>query len=853
MMFLLRNTHPVAPDLSSISEKKLPKDARTPPKPAATLEGLIAEDPFPIENGDKDSDLSCESTVTTSKYLNEYGNHSDVAEDEGWITIPKSKVCDDWFRASNVQQLHSLDRSFVFSGEQLHLLVCLSTTKHDEEAITPFIVSGVMSKNENSTQFTKHQNEVSCSTSSVRGQVNDNDMLTINAGPSECKDQTLSPSDMGPEQDVTVTKSLLQKEEHKLRLETLLEKFRCSNFFVRIAESDEPLWSKRFPVESSSTKSEMAGGIFHAKDGAPRKESCNFLSAIIDQGSFDFSASGGVARDVRCYSLSSGDIVVLLQVNVAVGNVKDPVLEVLQFEKYGAFVPDAENLSDLHSSNHYDPCGELLNWLLPLNRTLSPPQSLLPPLGQDQTVATHRSTSSYSGSQIFSFGQFRSYSMSSLPKDSAPSISATHNSRPSFDLEDLDCFTPERSKNHDMENEGLFSFRGVSLVPERFSVHCGFEGIYLPGRRWRRKIEIVQPLEIHSFAASCTTEDLLCVQIKNVSPAHLPDITIFLDAITIIYDEPSKGSPPFYLPLSSIETGGGHNLPNLPLRRGEEHSLILKPVTKLGGNLNGHGKANSTVPKVGKTTLGSASKASYLKKISPSTDQYAVLVSCRSNYTESKLFFKQRTSWRPHIAKDFIISVVSEISDQTIGSTRLPQLPVQVLTLHASNLTSEDLTLTVLAPLSSASSSSVVPLSSSPRNHTNTRASFPEIIGREAGDKNAGNMQRMSFMPAVAEKHDVNDANGEGSISLAQRIGATSDCLPSTDRGCTHLWLQSAVPLGVVPAHSSTSVKLELLPLTDGIITLDTLQVAVRDKGVTYVPEQPLKIYATSSIATGIA
>lgn len=167
-----------------------------------------------------------------------------------------------------------------------------------------------MLKNENSTQFMKHQNEVSCSTSSVSGQVNDNDMLTINAGPSECKDQTLSPSEMGPEQDVTMTKSLLQKEEHKLRIETLLEKFRCSNFFVRIAESDEPLWSKRFPVESSSTKSEMAGGIFHAKDGAPRKESCNFLSAIIDQGSFDFSASGGVARDVRCYNLSSGDIVV---------------------------------------------------------------------------------------------------------------------------------------------------------------------------------------------------------------------------------------------------------------------------------------------------------------------------------------------------------------------------------------------------------------------------------------------------------------------------------------------------------------------------------------------------------------
>ncbi|XP_020574324.1 uncharacterized protein LOC110020526 isoform X2 [Phalaenopsis equestris] len=728
-----------------------------------------------------------------------------------------------------------------WTGEQLRLLVCLSAAKHDEEVATPLIVSGFMSKNENSTQFRKHQNEISFSTSAIIAQVKENDMLAANVGPSECSDQALPSCEVGPGQDANITKALLQSEDHELRIKTLLQKLSFSNFFVRVAESDEPLWSKKISAESSSTNSDMAGGIFHAKDGAPRKES---LSAIIDQGSFDCCASGGVARDVKCYCLSSGDIVVLLQVNVAAGNIKDPVLEVLQFEKYGSLVPDSENLSNLYSSSRYDPYGELLNWLLPLNRTLAP-HSLLPPLGQDQTVATHRSTSSYSGSQIFSFGQFRSYSMPSLPKDNnAPSIFATHNSKPSLDLEDLDCFTPEKSKNHDMENEGLFSFRGVSLVPERFSVHCGFEGIYLPGRRWRRKIEIVQPLEIHSFAASCATEDLLCVQIKNISPAHLPEITIFLDAINIIYDEPSKGSPPFYLPLSSIETGGGHNLPNLPLRRGEEHSFILKPVIKLDGNFDGRSNAHPMVlhAKVGTTVLGSTSKASYMKKILPSTDQYAVLVSCRCNYSESKLFFKQRTSWRPHIAKDLIISVVSEISHQTVESTGVPQLPVQVLTLHASNLTSEDLNLTVLAPLSAPSSPSVLPLSSTPRNPMNAQANFPEFIGGEAGGKNT-----------VTEKQKVNDGSGKGSSSLTQRRGATSDIISSTDQGCTHLWLQSTVPLGVVPAHSSTSVKLELLPLTDGIITLDTLQVAARDKGVIYIPEQPLKIYATSSIAKEIA
>lgn len=100
-------------------------------------------------------------------------------------------------------------------------------------------------------------------------------------------------------------------------------------------------------------------------------------------------------------------------------------------------------------------------------------------------------------------------------------------------------------------------------------------------------------------------------------------------------------------------------------------------------------------------------------------DQYAVLVSCRCNYTgiyliylflvlllpeyfrkfpwcllfcvtssfryifvflESRLFFKQPTSWRPHISRDVLISVASEMSKQTLVSNgRVPQLPVQVL------------------------------------------------------------------------------------------------------------------------------------------------------------------------------
>ncbi|KAK8923753.1 hypothetical protein KSP39_PZI019273 [Platanthera zijinensis] len=103
----------------------------------------------------------------------------------------------------------------------------------------------------------------------------------------------------------------LQKEGHKQKTELLLESFRCSNFFVRIADSDEPLWSKRSVAEAPSTKSEIACGKVHSDVGDSKEECHNFISAVIDQGSFDCSASSGVARNnVRCFSLPSGDIVV---------------------------------------------------------------------------------------------------------------------------------------------------------------------------------------------------------------------------------------------------------------------------------------------------------------------------------------------------------------------------------------------------------------------------------------------------------------------------------------------------------------------------------------------------------------
>lgn len=214
--------------------------------------------------------------------------------------------------------------------------------------------------------------------------------------------------------------------------------------------------------------------------------------------------------------LSAVRMQVVLQINVGISDVKDPVLEVLQFEKYQDSDLAIRGPDNLLASNLEDPCRELLSWLLPIDRSLPPPRPLSPPLGSTPGIGPVHQRSSSSGSQLFSFSHFRSYSMPSLPQAAVPPTQAIPPSpKPAFDLEELDRFSPEKPmRSHDIGNEGLLSFRGVALEPERFSVHCGLEGIFLPGRKWRRKLEIVQPIEISSFAAECATEDLLCVQIK---------------------------------------------------------------------------------------------------------------------------------------------------------------------------------------------------------------------------------------------------------------------------------------------------------------------------------------------------
>ncbi|KAH8495204.1 hypothetical protein H0E87_018404 [Populus deltoides] len=792
MNFLLRpTTHQVIKEQVSA-----PVPALESPSPAVTLEGLIAEDSFPQSEvrdmGIGGENGSVAATKNDSSLVLE--NHSDVSEEEGWIVIPFGELPDDWKNASDIHSLRSLDRSFVFPGEQVHILACLSAYKQDTEIITPFKVAAVMSKNGIGQSPEKQNGNLKDGGSSVsaQGEVSsDSQVIGLN-GNGASKQKT------DPQGDISASKSFLRMEDYKRQTEMLLQRFKNSHFFVRIAESGEPLWSRKSALDQEYSEMDSQNKPQRTKKTA---DNTFHLSALIDRGNFDANVSGGAARNgVSCCSLSNGDIVVLLQVNVGVNFFRDPVIEILQFEKYQERNRFPENQDNLNYSN-YDPCGELLKWLLPVDNTLSSPARSLPPpqLGSNSGFGGASQKSSSSGSQLFS--HFRSYSMSSLPQNSAPPPQPVkaQSSKPNFDLEDWDQYSSQKLwKSQKPVDEELLSIRGVSLERERFSVRCGLEGIYIPGRRWLRKLEIIQPVEIHSFAADCNTDDLLCVQIKNVSPAITPDIVVYIDTITIVFEEASKSGLPSSLPIACIEAGNDHSLPNLALRRGEEHSFILKPASfvkdskvhreRLSPSLSLHLVPNTVE---GRSALN--------------VDQYAIIVSCRSNYTESRLFFKQPTSWRPRNSRDLLISVASEMSGQSSGpNERVSQLPVQVLALRASNLTSEDLTLTVLAPASFTSPPSVGSLSSSPTTPMSSFVGLPESTGIITG------------------------------------------------LGCTHLWLQSRVPLGCVPAQSTATIKLELLPLTDGIISLDTLQIDVKEKGLTYIPENSLKINATSSISTGI-
>ncbi|RYR09534.1 hypothetical protein Ahy_B05g077886 isoform C [Arachis hypogaea] len=444
--------------------------------------------------------------------------------------------------------------------------------------------------------------------------------------------------------------SLCRMEAQKRRTELLLQKFENSRFFVRISEFDEPLWSKRGSAINFFNPSDANG--LKALNIQIEEPTLSSTGVVIDRGNFNATTSGGLVRDsVKCSALPNGDIVILLQMNVGVDSLKDPCIEVLQFEK----CPERKLPTDDHfevEHTNEDPCAELLNWMLPLDNNLSP--------------------------RLQSPPNLRRYSMSSLPQSmSSPSGYLKAVSSMSNFLENRDQILSNSYLRRKFALEGLLSFRGVSLEQERFSVCCGLEGLHTPGRRWRRKLEIVQPLEIHSFAADCNSEDLLCVQMKNVAPSNVPDIVIFIDTISIVLEETTRNGPMPSLLISCVEAGNDHSLPNLTLRRGEEHSFVVKPATSMKKSINIQYDTSSQFSKQFQNRTSKLSLDG--RKPTLINDQYAIVVSYRCNYTASRLFFKQQTSWRPCTSKDIMISVSSEMLGQYPRPCATCQLPVQLI------------------------------------------------------------------------------------------------------------------------------------------------------------------------------
>lgn len=305
MNFLLRPTQSAAAAAAAADQ---PPPARPFTKSTSTvgatttttLGGLIAEDSDKSSldySSDQDSHDSFEGDnghTTSQNFIPLVDKHVDVKEDEGWIAIPFKEIPNDWDVAPDMNWFRSLDRSFVFPGEQVHVLACLSASKQETEIITPFKVAAVMNKN-GAGQGAKYQN----------GNISDQGS-PFQAHQVELDGVIGAKLENNNPVDVSASEFFLRMEDHRKQTQTLLQKFKESHFFVRIAESGEQLWAKRNPADPTDSASEAESMKSDNTAGSGTSS-----SAAIDNGRFDARVSGGLARNsVKCCSLANGDIVV---------------------------------------------------------------------------------------------------------------------------------------------------------------------------------------------------------------------------------------------------------------------------------------------------------------------------------------------------------------------------------------------------------------------------------------------------------------------------------------------------------------------------------------------------------------
>lgn len=134
---------------------------------------------------------------------------------------------------------------------------------------------------------------------------------SLNGAVMDQNGENLEKDKIDPAKDVSASESFLRMEDHRRQTETLLKRFKNSHFFVRIAESSEPLWSKKGASEKAPESYEMDSRQSIANETKNTAKNISRQNAVIDRGNFDANVSGGVARDsIKCCSLSSGDIVV---------------------------------------------------------------------------------------------------------------------------------------------------------------------------------------------------------------------------------------------------------------------------------------------------------------------------------------------------------------------------------------------------------------------------------------------------------------------------------------------------------------------------------------------------------------
>lgn len=97
MNFLMRSTqHVQRVPAEQPSVYEPPPDTHPPQKPATTtLEGLVADDPYPQYSaiadhvGENESEVEHDVDAKTDSSV--IAKHQDVSEEEGWIAIPYSK------------------------------------------------------------------------------------------------------------------------------------------------------------------------------------------------------------------------------------------------------------------------------------------------------------------------------------------------------------------------------------------------------------------------------------------------------------------------------------------------------------------------------------------------------------------------------------------------------------------------------------------------------------------------------------------------------------------------------------------------------------------------------------------